>query len=69
MIIVKTEKSVIFLNESRFEGITHRLDSNEVVIRDYSRKYEGRIIDVKGVLYVSPSNENNIESGTFFTTE
>ena len=69
MIIVKTTNQVHFINESRFEDIIHCTDTNEVVLTDLSRGYSETFVDVKGVLYVSPSNENNIESGTFFTTE
>ena len=69
MIIVKTETQVHFINESRFEDIIHCTDSNKVVLTDLSRGYSETLIDVKGVLYASPSNGNNIESGTFFTTE
>ena len=69
MIIVKTTNQVHFINESRFEDIIHCTDTNEVVLTDLSRDYSETFVDVKGVLYVSPSNENNIESGIFFEIE
>ena len=69
MIIVKTKTQVHFINESRFEDIVHNIETREVTLSDMSRDYEGVIPNVEGVLYVSPSNENNIESGTFFDTK
>ena len=69
MIIVKTKTQVHFINESRFEDIIHCTDTNEVVLTDLSSGYSETFIDVEGVLYASPSNENNIESGTFFDTK
>lgn len=69
MIIVKTKTKVHFINESRFENIIHCNDTNKVTLTDLSRDHNETIIDVEGVLYVSPSNRNNFESGTFFDTK
>ena len=66
MIIIKTKTQVHFINESRFEDIIHCTDTNDVVLTDLSRNYNKTFINVEGVLYVSPSNRNKIESGTFF---
>ena len=69
MIIVKTETAINFINENRFEDIVHKRDTNEVVLSDTSRDYEGIIPNVKGTLFISQGSDKNIESGLFFDYE
>ena len=63
MIVVRTKTSVHFINENKFETIVHNLDTQEAVVEDLSRGYSGIIPNVEGVMYYSPREENNLESG------
>ncbi len=63
MIVVKTKTSVHFINENKFETIVHNLDTQEAVVEDLSRGYSEIIPNVEGVMYYSPHEENNLESG------
>ena len=66
---LKTETAIHFINENRFEDIVHKRDTNEVVLSDISRDYEGIIPNVKGILFISQGYNKNIESGIFFEIE
>ena len=63
MIVVKTKTSVHFINENKFETIVHNLDTQEAVVEDLSRGYSEIIPNVEGVMYYSPHEANNLESG------